>query len=51
MLRARLSEAHKGAMEAKDSRRASALRLIMATLKDRDVAARGKGQREGIADD
>ncbi len=38
-------------MKAKDSRRASALRLIMATLKDRDIAARGKGQREGIADD
>ncbi len=51
MLRARLSDALKGAMKAKDSRRVSALRLIVATLQDRDIAARGKGQGEGISAD
>ncbi len=51
MLRARLSDALKGAMKAKDSRRVSALRLIKATLQDRDIAARGKGQGEGIGAD
>jgi len=51
MLRDRLSNALKGAMKAKDSRRVSALRLIVATLQDRDIAARGKGDSEGISDD
>jgi uncharacterized protein YqeY len=51
MLRDRLSDALKGAMKAKDSRRVSALRLIVATLQDRDIAARGKGDSEGISDD
>ena len=49
MLRARLSDALKGAMKAKDSLRVSALRLIIATLKDRDIAARTKGDSEGIS--
>jgi uncharacterized protein YqeY len=51
MLRDRLSDALKEAMKAKDARRVSALRLILAALKDRDIAARGKGQGEGISDD
>jgi len=51
MLRDRLSNALKGAMKAKDSRRVSALRLIVATLQDRDIAARGKGDSEGISND
>jgi uncharacterized protein YqeY len=51
MLRDRLTDALKEAMKAKDARRVSALRLILAALKDRDIAARGKGQGEGISDD
>ena len=51
MLRARLGEALKSAMKAKDARRVSTLRLILAALKDRDIAARGDGNAEGIADE
>ena len=51
MLRDRLSDALKGAMKAKDSRRVSALRLMLATLKDRDIAARTRGEAEGISED
>ena len=51
MLRARLGEALKSAMKAKDARRVSTLRLILAALKDRDIAARGEGNAEGIADE
>ena len=38
-------------MKSKDKRRTSTLRLIIATLKDRDLAARGQGSEEGITDD
>ena len=51
MLRARLGEALKSAMKAKDARRVATLRLILAALKDRDIAARGEGNAEGIADE
>ena len=51
MLRARLGEALKSAMKAKDERRVSTLRLILAALKDRDIAGRGEGNAEGIADE
>ena len=34
-----------------DQRAVSTVRLIMAALKDRDIAARGKGNTEGISDD
>ena len=37
-------------MRAKESRAVSTLRLILAALKDRDIAARGKGNSEGIGD-
>ncbi|MEL6373370.1 MAG: GatB/YqeY domain-containing protein [Pseudomonadota bacterium] len=40
----------KAAMKAQDKRRVSTLRLIMAAIKDRDVAARGAGH-ERISDD
>jgi hypothetical protein len=39
-MRDRLSQATKDAMKARDKRRLSALRLISAALKDRDIAAR-----------
>ncbi len=48
MLRERLSEDLKLAMKAKDQRATSTLRLILAALKDRDIAARGKGNSDGI---
>lgn len=50
MFRARLSDALKKAMKAKDKISVATLRLILAALKDRDIAARGKGNLDGIAD-
>ncbi|WP_119679047.1 GatB/YqeY domain-containing protein [Indioceanicola profundi] len=50
MLRTRLNEALKEAMRAKDQRATATLRLILAALKDRDIAARGRGVTEGIDD-
>lgn len=51
MLRARLTETLKTAMKARDARRLSAVRMILAKLKERDVEARGKGNMNGIGDD
>ncbi|RAU21002.1 glutamyl-tRNA amidotransferase [Paramagnetospirillum kuznetsovii] len=51
MLRQQLKDALKTAMLAKEARTVSTVRLIMAALKDRDIAARPKGQADGIADD
>ena len=50
MLRDAFAERLKQAMRAKDARTVSAVRLILAALKDRDIAARGAGHPEGIAD-
>ncbi len=50
MLREAVAERLKTAMRAKDARTVSAVRLILAALKERDVAARGAGHPEGIAD-
>lgn len=52
MLRQEISEALKTAMKAKDRRATSTLRLILAALKDREIAARGEGDDDSpIADD
>jgi uncharacterized protein YqeY len=51
MLRDDINETLKFAMKAKNKRAVSTLRLIMAAVKDRDIAARGKGNSEGISDD
>jgi uncharacterized protein YqeY len=51
MFRTELSDALKDAMRAKEARAVSTLRLILAALKDRDIAARGKGKSDGIGDD
>ncbi|MGQ9369842.1 GatB/YqeY domain-containing protein [Azospirillum sp. ST 5-10] len=48
MLRTRLNEALKEAMRSKDLRAVSTVRLILAALKDRDIAARSRGVTEGI---
>jgi uncharacterized protein len=50
MLRARLTDELKTAMKAQDTRRVSTLRMILAGLKDRDIAARAKGNQTGIDD-
>jgi uncharacterized protein YqeY len=51
MLRPQLNDALKTAMRAKDTRTLSTVRLILAALKDRDIAARPKGIPDGIGDD
>ena len=51
MLRSRLNDALKDSMKSKDSLAVSTLRLILAALKDRDIAARGKGENDGIGED
>ncbi len=49
-MREAFTERLKSAMRAKDTRTLSTVRLILAGLKDRDVAARGGGNPSGIAD-
>ena len=51
MLRTRLSDELKLAVKDKDDYRKATLRLILAALKDRDIAAKSKGCLEGINDD
>jgi uncharacterized protein YqeY len=51
MLRSRLNDSLKEAMKAKDQRRVSTLRMVLAALKDRDIAARTEESREGIPDE
>lgn len=50
-LRTRLNTSIKQAMRDKDSARLSTLRLINAAIKDRDIAARGEGNEDGVGDD
>lgn len=50
MLRQAFRDRLKEAMKAKDRRTVSAIRLILAGLKERDVAARGQGNRDGLSD-
>lgn len=51
MLRQRLNDALKEALKSKNARATSTLRLILAALKDRDIANRTADAREGIGDD
>jgi hypothetical protein len=51
MLREKLTEAMKVAMRAKDQAALGTIRLILAKLKDVDIAARTEASREGVADD
>ncbi len=51
MLRERLKESLKEQMLAKNQHAVSTVRLILAALKDRDIAARTKGNSEGIAEE
>jgi uncharacterized protein YqeY len=50
MLRTRLNEALKTSMKAKEQVAVSTLRLILTAIKDRDIAARSKGNDDGISD-
>ena len=50
MLRQRLTDAVKEAMKARDQRSVSTLRLVLAQLKDRDIAARPAGNASGIGE-
>jgi len=51
MLRQQINDALKDAMRRKDETAVSTLRLILAAVKDRDIAARSKGNTEGISED
>jgi uncharacterized protein YqeY len=51
MLRAEITAALKTAMLAKEERAVATIRMIMAKLKDLDIAARPKGNADGIKDD
>jgi hypothetical protein len=51
MLRTQLNEALKDAVRRRDSETAASLRLILAALKDREIAARSESGRDGIAED
>ena len=50
-MREDISAAMKTALKAKDQAALATLRLISAALKDRDIAARGNGNQDGIGDD
>ena len=50
-LRAQLNDAMKEAMKAKDAKRLATVRLVLAALKDRDIAARSETSRELLGDD
>jgi uncharacterized protein YqeY len=50
MLRQAFTDRLKEAMKARDSRTTSTVRLILAALKDRDIAARGQGNAIGLSD-
>lgn len=50
MLRDRLSEALKSSMKEKNQVAVSTLRLILTAVKDRDIAARSKGNDDGIGE-
>src|SRR6201992_1696032 len=50
-LRAQLNDAMKEAMKAKDAKRLATLRLVLAALKDKDIAARSETSRDLLGDD
>jgi len=51
MLRDELKTAMKSAMREKRTAELSTIRLILAAIKDRDIAAREHGQHDGVADE
>lgn len=51
MLRERIHESLKHAIEAGDDRAVVTMRLILTAITDRDVCARAKGRQDGVSDD
>jgi uncharacterized protein YqeY len=51
MLREKIKSEMIVAMKAKDEAKTSILRMINATIKDKDIAARPSGKTDGITDD
>jgi uncharacterized protein len=51
MLREKLNEALKEAMRGRDMAAVGTIRLILAKLKEVDIASRTEANREGVADD
>ena len=49
-LRDQFQTAQKDAMKSGDKRRSGTVRMIVSALKDRDIAARGKGNPNGVDD-
>jgi uncharacterized protein YqeY len=50
-LREQFNDSLKEAMKAKEQKRVSTLRLVLAALKERDIANRSEESRAGISDD
>lgn len=50
-LRGRFNDALKEAMKARDQKRVSTLRMVLAALKERDIAQRTEENREGVPDE
>ena len=50
-LRTQLNDAMKEAMKAKDAKRLATVRLVLAALKDKDIAARSETSRDLLGDD
>ena len=51
MLREKLTDALKDAMRARDMAAVGTIRLVLAKLKEVDIASRTEANREGVADD
>ncbi len=51
MLRNKIQEGLKAAMHAKDEVNVATIRLMISAMKDKDIAARSKGNKDGIGDD
>lgn len=51
MLRTKFQDTLKDAMRSGDAAAVGTMRLIIAAMKDRDIAARSKGQYNGVPDD
>ncbi len=50
-LRTALNDSLKASMRERDELKTSVLRLILAALKDRDIAERGKGNEDGLGEE
>ena len=50
-MRNELNDALKTALKAKDQRKVATLRLILAAIKDRDIAARAEDRMGGVSDE